>query len=234
MEHPPSRAAAARTSRQRELKRSDSHPGVGKLVESRRWVDSDNDEPSQGAGPANAPHTEVGERVKGRTAEVRNTRLGADVSAVAWEPPPSLDIHGWAEYGRRFGRLGAGSNWWIGDWVRFGNARYDDRYKLAAKLTGLDKKTLMNLTYVSSRFPFQNRRPEVSWSHHAELTAFADSEQRRWLARVATDRLSLRDLRQELRASRRRSGDAHSAPTDVQPASTLTCPTCGRRLPRSH
>ena len=56
----------------------------------------------------------------------------------------------WMEHGQRLRRLGTGANWWVGDWIRYGNARYGERYKLATKLTGYDKQTLMNFAYVAS------------------------------------------------------------------------------------
>ena len=139
------------------------------------------------------------------------------------------------EYGQRLRRLGPGANWWVGDWIRYGNARYGERYKLATELTGYDTQTLRNFAYVASRFDTARRRTEVSWSHHAEIAALGADAQRRWLDRVVAERLSLRNLRRELQAERNTAlGDstARCAPgPQREPESATTCPTCGQSMP---
>lgn len=167
-----------------------------------------------------------------------NSHVSSDVAlfAVAWVPRTEIDEQRWVEVGRRLGRVGKGTNWWVGDWVRYGAAQYGDRYKLAAKVTGYDRQTLMNYAYVASRFEVSRRRPEVSWSHHAELAPLVESQQTMWLERVIADRLSLRDLRAELRDARTRS--THVGSNERGTAGDLDlltrCPACGQRLPRNH
>jgi hypothetical protein len=76
----------------------------------------------------------------GRTAETRAIRavetpmlmpvaqerrdLSAAVSAVAWTPRGSMNVESWIKHGHQLGRLGAGSHWWLGDWIRYGTATY--------------------------------------------------------------------------------------------------------------
>jgi hypothetical protein len=155
------------------------------------------------------------------------------VSTVAWTPRVPLSAPRWVEYGRRLGRLGTGVHWWLGDWVRYAAAAPDrERYRLAAKLTGYEVQTLMNLAYVASRLAAADRRPEVSWSHHSEVAALTPDQQRQWLDRVSSDRLSQKDLRRELRRAGlgRRPGPSPSGGESSPPITTL-CPTCGQPLP---
>jgi hypothetical protein len=155
----------------------------------------------------------------------------ATLSAVCWLPRAELNPQQWMDCGRRLGRIGAGTNWWIGDWLRYGNARYGDRYKVACKLTGYDAQTLMNFAYVSARIHTSGRREEVSWSHHAALAALDADEQAKWLDRIVTDRLSLKDLRVELRAMRSAGGRASCRGAHARGGDGLpTCPTCGQPL----
>ena len=44
---------------------------------------------------------------------------------------------------------------------------YGERYELAAKVTGYDAQTLMNMFYVASRFEISRRREKLSFSRHA-------------------------------------------------------------------
>ena len=40
--------------------------------------------------------------------------------------------------------------WWIGDWVQYGAARYGAKYAVAARVTGYDRQTLMNMVYLAA------------------------------------------------------------------------------------
>jgi hypothetical protein len=130
--------------------------------------------------------------------------------------------------------MGRSSGWWIGDWLRFGNEKFGERYVRAARITGLDVQTLMNMVYVASHIEPTRRRETLSFTHHAEVVSLAPAEQDRWLRRAEEERLSARCLREEIRRERRsRMGSSDPAacigPTAAGRASSeWTCPSCGR------
>jgi hypothetical protein len=142
------------------------------------------------------------------------------LTPTSWMSGPDLGPADWIQWGRWLGTVGRGSGWWIGDWVRYGNARYGERYKLVANITGYDTQTLMNMAYVTSRFAPSRRREGLSFSHHAEVAALCQEEQDRWLERAILERLSVRALRAELRR-----GQGRRAP---HATSTVRCPGCGQ------
>src|ERR1700689_4024838 len=127
----------------------------------------------------------------------------AELSRVAWLHPGQLDFHQWVAAGRRFGEIGRGSQWWIGDWLLYGTSRFGERYVEASKITGHDPKSLRNMRYVASQFAPSLRGDNLNWSHHALLAALEPADQNHWLDRATADRLSVEDLRGELRAARR-------------------------------
>jgi hypothetical protein len=173
----------------------------------------------------------------------------AELSRVAWLHPAQLDFHQWVAAGRRFGEIGRGSQWWIGDWLLYGTSRFGERYVEASKITGYDPKSLRNMRYVASQFAPSLRRDNLNWSHHALLAGLEPADQNYWLDRAGADRLSVEDLRGELRAAGRgnyaESGadavvslDAEQALTASGPLSLaagmgedLVCPNCGSRVP---
>jgi len=170
----------------------------------------------------------------------------AELTRVAWRPHGELGLAEWSAVGRRFGEIGRASQWWLGDWIRYGNERFGERYTRAAKLTGYDAQSLMNMVYVSSRFAVYRRRENLSWSHHAALAALERDGQEHWLERASAQRLSVADLRVELRSRRRAlaaagAGDQPPArPAANQPSperatgsETRVCPNCGEPLPLS-
>jgi hypothetical protein len=111
----------------------------------------------------------------------------------------------WVRQGRWLGALGRGAGWWIGDWLRYGNAHYGQRYTAAARATGYDVQSLMNMAYVAGRFESPRRRPSLSFSHHAELAGLTPEDQDVWLDRAEAGGLSVRSLRVELRHARNRA-----------------------------
>lgn len=155
---------------------------------------------------------------------------------LGWAPAEELDLAEWSSVGRRLGHVGRCNQWWLGDWINYGNARFGERYTRAAKLTGYDVQSLMNMVYVASRFEISRRRENLSWSHHAALAALDEASQELWLERAATDRLSVADLRVELRTQRRalEPPAAPSTPSAHAEEPTIVCPNCGESLPLAH
>ena len=159
------------------------------------------------------------------------------VTATSWAVHGSIPFSEWVAHGRRLGVMGRGVGWWLGDWLRFGNAAYGERYGPAARMTGYDRQSLMNMAYVASRFEASRRRENLSWSHHAEIAAFEPAEQDEWLERAERDRLSVRDLREAIRTRRRGVKAEERAEPDAAPAEAAAphspdpvCPSCGRPL----
>jgi hypothetical protein len=182
---------------------------------------------------ASPPGTQP-ERRRAAPAAERPTEL----TRVGWTPCEDLGLAEWSAVGRRFGEIGRCSQWWLGDWILYGNERFGERYTRAAKLTGYDVQSLMNMVYVASHFPVSRRRENLSWSHHATLAAMDVAEQERWLERAGAERLSVADLRVELRGRRHAlkaqtddvGGQSPGEPTGAE---AVVCPNCGGRVPLS-
>ena len=168
---------------------------------------------------------------------IRTKRVRKRV-AISWTAPDDMDHPDWVAVGLSIGEMGRVSNWWVGDWLRYGTSRWGEKYVEAARITGLDGKTLRNLVYVASRFDLSRRRDKLTWSHHAEVAAIEPSNQDHWLDRSIQDRLSVADLRLELRSALRSasmsqtSADDPSLPDDESAPLTLpiVCPSCGHTI----
>jgi hypothetical protein len=162
------------------------------------------------------------------------------VTPVSWQPGHAISLSQWVADGQRLGAIGRGVNWWLGDWLRFGNLKFGERYVRASRITGYDVQTLMNMVYVATRFDSDRRRERLSWSHHAELAALGPEEQEEWLTRAENERLSVRDLRAELRRVTRANeapeiaavaaSNEAVATVVVTEESQHVCPNCGHEL----
>jgi hypothetical protein len=162
-------------------------------------------------------------------------KRSSSISPVAWTPIQELDFSEWATAGRRLSAMGRCGQWGLGDWIRYGNRRFGERYAWAARVTAYDVQTLMNMVYVASRFEISRRRENLSWSHHETLAALEPREQDVWLDRAVVDKLSISDLRGEMRSRRRHSkggsGDRQSVCGASTSQSVIVCPHCGGKVP---
>jgi hypothetical protein len=160
-------------------------------------------------------------------------------TAVSWRGGIKLTVDEWRKYGTRLGAVSrtASVNWWLGDWIRFGLHRFNQRYTYISLVTGYDEQTLMNMVHVAKTFPIYRRREKLSWSHHAELAALPAIEQDLWLDRAIAEHMSVQQLRREMRRARR-AGRPRRQPQNLEEsaveqnnlqtaAELFVCPRCG-------
>lgn len=153
-------------------------------------------------------------------------RTGA-TTVVAWSPGNDMDARAWVKTGQRLGAMSRCSQWWLGDWVRYGNGRWGEKYKEASRITGYDVQSLRNMAYVAGRIEISRRRYNLTWSHHAEVTALDIEEQERWLELAEAERMSVADLRIELRSARRVERRLAAPEQKMQlEAPRIMCPRC--------
>jgi hypothetical protein len=161
-----------------------------------------------------------------RNAVLRSPSLG-----VAWVPDRDLEHPEWVEVGRQFGAMSRVSNWWIGDWIEYGTAKWGEKYVEAARITGYDVKSLRNIAWVARQVDLSRRRDNLRWSHHETIAALEPQEQDAWLDRALADRFSVSDLRIELRSSQRASKAADDDRGEPgQPDASMVCPHCGKAI----
>jgi hypothetical protein len=167
-----------------------------------------------------------------KKANVR--RSSGALSKIAWVPQGDVGHSDWLATGRRLGAIGRCSQWWIGDWVRYGTAKWGEKYAEAARVTGYDTASLRNMAWVAARFDPSLRNDQLTWSHHVLLAPLDVEAQREWLRRASDERLSVADLRLELRALRK--GDRKSSGDDAvggDRGDAVVCPHCGHSLQSS-
>ena len=120
--------------------------------------------------------------------------------------------------------------WWIGDAIRFGEAKYGERYTQALEATGLAYQTLANSVYVASKYAEPSSRKEnCTFRQHEIVATLEPGEREEVLEKAYHEGWTERTLLEEARERR-------SAPPSAGVAETVLmqdCPHCdGRgRLP---
>jgi hypothetical protein len=149
-----------------------------------------------------------------------------------------MDLTEWSRAGHQLGVMDRCSPWWIGDWIRYGNAKFGEKYSRATKLTGYDSQTLMNRVYVASHFEISRRRENLSWSHHEAVTSLDPGAQDHWLDKAVEHKMSVADLRLELRSRKndhedKDASDPGTKSVDEHQNTSIICPHCGQQIPGS-
>jgi len=133
------------------------------------------------------------------------------------ELPQRLSFDKWLIIGKQLSAISTSSAWCLGDWLAYGIEAFSSRYRSAVEQTSLDYQTLRNYVWVAKRFPLSRRWEALSFGHHAEVAALARPEQDFWLRKAEEFRWSVKQLRQEVRASlRERTADSAGADESLE------------------
>jgi hypothetical protein len=153
------------------------------------------------------------------TPNVRITELGLIFEG-------DISFEQWAELGGSAGRLVRASLFLIGDWLVYGETRWNggvrfeslktekrDRYVQAMQATGLELDTLQKAANVARSISHDQRRADLTFEHHKAVIQLKDAEARtEWLATAAEHGLSTRRLRKSINLGR--IAQAHEMQTD--------------------
>ncbi|MEX0331454.1 MAG: hypothetical protein AB3N64_08540 [Puniceicoccaceae bacterium] len=127
-----------------------------------------------------------------------------------------ISFEQWLEIGRKVGRVARTSLFLVGDWLNYGQDRWNggerfekmaedlrERYESAMAETGLEMRSLMNAAYVARNVPQDHRRPHLTFEHHTAVARVKDKEERRqWLAKADKHDMSTRRLRKSINLGR--------------------------------
>lgn len=146
--------------------------------------------------------------------------LPGAISETALDLPADLTFAEWQATGQTLGRISRACQWWLGDWLNYGERAYGEKYTEAIEVTGYELGTLKNFAWVAAHVETSRRRDVLSYSHHQEVAQFNPPNQDRWLTAAEANGWSAGKLRIEIRK------------TGEVPAERECCPTCKRPLPK--
>jgi hypothetical protein len=126
--------------------------------------------------------------------------LPGTITGTGLELHEGLAHDRWQQVGTTLAAIGRAHQWWLGDWLNYGERTYGREYTEAVELTGYEAATLRNLAWVAGRVEISRRRDNLSFAHHREVAKLPPSEQDRWLAHAEQQGWTRNDLRDELQA----------------------------------
>lgn len=136
---------------------------------------------------------------------------GCEFTPVSLTLPPNLSFDQWVRIGRQLQYANLAVQWWIGDWLVYGEHRWREKYAQAVEQFGRAEQTLMNYHSVAKAISSSRRREQVSYSVHAELVGIPEEEQDRILDEAERDpEYTVKQARRESRRVQRRLGKEKS------------------------
>lgn len=116
---------------------------------------------------------------------------------------PGLKFDHWERLGEMLKKTAQGVQFWIGDWIRYGESEYGEKYAQGLQTTGQTYQTLADDVYVASRVEISLRNEKLSFNHHRAVAALPPAQQKKWLSRAVTEGWSYRELRREIEKDKR-------------------------------
>lgn len=117
--------------------------------------------------------------------------------------PDDLSYDHWERIGRQLQLANLAVQWWIGDWLVYGEHRWRQKYAQAVQQFGKAEQTLMNYHFVAKSISPSRRREEVDFSTHAEVAGLDEEDQERILAKAAKEGTTRKAVRREAEKVRR-------------------------------
>lgn len=113
----------------------------------------------------------------------------------------STTYNEWENIGQFLKSLDKYVQFWIGDWVRFGERKYGKTYEKALENTDLAYETLATNKYVAEKVESSLRNENLSFSHHKAVAPLTPTEQKQWLDKAEKENISVREFRKQIQAA---------------------------------
>ena len=127
--------------------------------------------------------------------------LAGKLTRISWSIPERCTFAEWVKAGEMLGQIEGAVLWWMGDWWNAYKPEWGERAALFDRdgWRGPSYETCRHAGWVSSRFQFGSRIPNLSFKHHLEVAGIPDPSQRSALLAWAVEqRASTRELRAEI------------------------------------
>lgn len=128
---------------------------------------------------------------------------GCEFTPVSLILPSRLAFDQWERIGRQLQLANLAIQWWIGDWLLYGEHRWREKYAQAVQQFGKAEQTLMNYQFVAKAISPSRRRETVDFSTHAEVAGLDEEDQERILSKAAKEGSTRKQVRREAEKARR-------------------------------
>ncbi len=132
--------------------------------------------------------------------ELSNT-FAVDVTPTSWQPSTPLTWDEWEQVGNTLLTLDKSLNFWIGDWVLYGENKWGEMYAQAQAITGWNYDRLARAKWVASKVPCWLRTQQLSWTAHLAVAALTTDKQKEWLDKAEAEGMHSAELKKAIKAA---------------------------------
>jgi len=150
-------------------------------------------------------------------AQVQDSSLvnlweGVELRKIGLVFERDLPYEQWEAIGERLRFMRDGVQWWLGDWVNYGEPKYGEKYAQALEATDYEYRTLIQFAYVAQHVQMWVRNHNLSWAHHKAVASLDSEDQAQLLAEAEREHWTWRQLRLKVAERRRQRELTESAP----------------------
>lgn len=146
--------------------------------------------------------------------------IPGQLTETSLDLPENLSLDEWLTVGDTLKRISKSVQWWVGDWLAYGEKNYGEEAFQAVERAD---HTFANWAWVCRKIEPSRRREDVSFSVHAELAPLPPEEQTDKLSKASEEGWTVKRAREE----------TGRAPKNVEVVTEFVCPACGEVSPMS-
>lgn len=124
--------------------------------------------------------------------------MGVKLTDLALDFTTSITYEEWESVGKHLFSVGNSWQWWVGDWLNYGEAKFGETYKQAIDITGKSESSLQSVKSVSAEFE-AGRRRKLSWTHHLEASYLGKENQEKLLEKAEKEGMPTSWVRKEVK-----------------------------------
>ena len=122
--------------------------------------------------------------------------IPGELSRTGLVLPEDLKYNEWEHIGDCLKLVEGSVQWWLGDWLNFGERKYGEMYSQALSATDYDYGTLRDFKWVAGNVELSLRKDNLSFNHHKEVARIPKENQKYYLDKAIQEDLSVRELRE--------------------------------------
>lgn len=122
-----------------------------------------------------------------------------DTQSVGLTLSPGLSFSEWSEVGKSLSFGHGMHQWWIGDWLNYGEESFGEKCHEIAGITKYKKGYLAGLKSVSKAVPLALRCANLKWGHHKEVAILETDEDKKVALHWAeSEKVSVKKFREQI------------------------------------
>jgi len=127
----------------------------------------------------------------------------------------------WEEVGKFIKKSGQSVQFWLGDWLNYGEQTWGEKYSQALDETDYALGTLQNVSWVAGHIPSSRRHENLSFSHHQNVAQLEPEDQDKWLDKAEEEGWTVFEMRQNIYNK--------DKPKKEKKKKYSVCPNCGHK-----